>query len=110
MRDVHFIEAVAEKLLNTREPDGSLPPDILRTFADHTDKELTALRNLYRIRTRGDNLVTRTKEAAEKAADEELMRLADRLSYLSRNDRQLEAGLKGALHCFQYMLQAKPDS
>ena len=108
MRDVRFIEAVTEKLIRARREDGSLPPDIVRSFTDHTDKELTALRNLYRIRSKGDNLLLRVQAAAQEAGDEDLRLLTERLSFLARNDAELTSGLKGAIHCFQFALNNKP--
>ena len=114
MTQVDFTEAVTRQLIRSRQPDGVIPADALRVLIDLTDKELIAIRNCYRINTRvkeqpggGDDLRVQVERAAAENDDPLFAKLHERMTFICRNDRQMEAGLRGALHCLSFALKHK---
>lgn len=114
MSKLNFPEGITKELIESTYGDGSISPVVLKLLARYTDKELTAVRNCYRIMTGGskaigggENLGSKVEMAAISTGDPDLQRLNERLAFLSRNDQQMEAGLRGAFHCISYALKGK---
>ncbi len=114
MSKLNFPEGITRKLIESTDESGFIPPVALKLLTRYTDRELTAVRNCYRVMTGGsraigggDNLCSKVEMAAARAKDPDLKRLNERLLFLSRNDRQIDAGLRGAFACISYALKTK---
>ena len=117
MSDVRVIERVTSNLIEAMRPDGSIDPKVLMQISEYNDQELNSIRNCYRVMTggakalgAGGNLLVHAQSAAKETGDQKLQILAARLAFLSRNDKKLEGGLLGALHCYAYALSNRREA